>query len=399
MTIGKVTKGKGFRGVIDYLFDDDKSPRIISTCMFGSTPAELAREFRMVANLRQSVGKPVRHFSVSFAPEDGAVDDVIKEAIVFRVLDGLGYNDCQFVAIDHDRDDPGHDRVHDHDHLHIITNAVSVLGDYVRDSFDHFKIQAILREAERDFGLRQISSCWEVRKRKAQAVNLDLKITQTIASTLEDRPNLAIWLDRLSTHSIDVRFNLSHRDNVAGITFIQNRQIHKGSDIGWKWSVVKERLDLQPDDLSLMVEVNRQTQAKSVRLNKLDRAMFDRVIEMARVKLGNTKKFENCRVEIKLEGNVLTVLRIRPNKLMVRAIERAGQWEPVGFPNIDRKDVELLERMNKAKAIDFESLAIDRNTSVLDEEAKHKSKTIVSCTPNSNYVERKRKSSHQELSA
>jgi hypothetical protein len=399
MTIGKVTKSKGFRGVIDYLFDDNKQARIISSCMFGSTPAELAREFRMVANLRQSVSKPVRHFSVSFAPEDGTVDDVIKEAIVFRVLDGLGYKDCQFVAIDHDRDDPGHERVHDHDRLHIITNAVSVLGDYVRDSFDHFKIQAILREAERDFGLRQISSCWEVRKQKAQAVNLDLEITQTIDNTLEDRPNLHIWLDRLASHSIDVRFNLSHRDNVVGITFIQNRQIRKGSDIGWKWSVVRERLNLQPEDLALMVKVNRQTQAKAVQLDKLGRAMFDRVIEMATVKLGNAKKFENCRVEIKLEGNVLTVLRIRPNKLMVSAIERAGQWEPVGFPNINKKDVELLERMNKARAIDFESLTVDRDTSVIHEEAKHNSKTIVSCTPNSNYKEWERKSSHQELSA
>lgn len=393
MTIGKVTKGKGFRGVIDYLLDDNKNARIISSCMFGSTPAELACEFRMVANLRRSVGKPVRHFSISFAPEDGAVDDVIKEAIVFRVLDGLGYRDCQFIAIDHDRDDPGHQRIHNHDHLHIVTNAVTGLGKYVRDSFDHFKIQVILRDAEKDFGLRQIKSCWEVNREKSQSVNTHPEITQTIANTLTDRPNLSTWLERLTAQNIDVRFNLTHRDRVSGITFIQNGKIYKGSGIEWKWSNVEARLDLHPSDLAKMKKVNHQTETKSVRLDKLDRAMFDRTIEMAMMKLDDTNKFKNCRVEIKLEGDILTVLRIRPNKLMVKAVERDGYWEPIGFPNIDKKDVELLERMNKMETLNFEPSLPDRELG-----NQYKSKTIVKCTPTPDYVKKEVRSNRQELS-
>ncbi len=355
MTISKISKGKGFRGLIEYLLDEDKNARIISGCMFGSTPTELAREFRLVANLRRSISKPVRHFSISFAPEDKAVDDVTKEAIVFRVLDGLGYENCQFLAIDHSRDDPGHDRVHSHDHLHIVTNAVTVSGKYVRDSFDYFKIQPILREAERDFGLRQIDSSWEVKKRKAESVDRDLEISKTIATTLKDRPNLLTWLERLETENINVRFNLTHRDNVAGITFLQNEQNYKGCDIGHKWSQVGDRLTLDPGDLTLMKAVNERTQAKSVQLNKLDRAMFDRVVEMAVMKLDNTKKFKNSRVELTLDEDVLSIIRIRPNKLMLRAIHNDGRWEAIGFPNVEGKDVSLLERMNKVESLNFEA--------------------------------------------
>ena len=204
MAIAKISKGSGFRGIMDYLLDPDKRPRIIGGCVFTSTAADLAREFRMVANLRRSVTKPVRHFSISFAPEDGTVDDVIKEAISLRILDGLGYAECQFITVDHHRDDPGHDYAHHHDHMHILTNAVTSKGEYVRDSFDAYRMQAILREVERDFGLREIKSSWEVKREKAQGIHLDCDLARNVAASFNDRPNLETWLGRLAQSDIDV---------------------------------------------------------------------------------------------------------------------------------------------------------------------------------------------------
>jgi hypothetical protein len=98
MAIGKITRGNGFYGLIKYLLDEEKSPQILGGCMVGSKPDDIAREFREIANLRPRVQKPVRHFSISFAPEDGNVDDLVKETIAYRVLEGLGYKDCQFMA-------------------------------------------------------------------------------------------------------------------------------------------------------------------------------------------------------------------------------------------------------------------------------------------------------------
>lgn len=216
MAIGKISRGSGFSGVLSYLLDPAKKPRIISGCVAHEKPLALAREFRLVANLRRRVKKPVRHFSISFAPEDGVVDDITKEAIAFRVLDGLGYEDCQFIAIAHDRNDPGHDEVHEHDHMHIVTNAVTLDGEYVHDSFDRYRIQPILREVEQEFGLRRIASSWAVKREKAQAVHLDSDLAQLIGASLKDASDLKTWLDRLDEVNIDVRFNLSK--NADGAT-------------------------------------------------------------------------------------------------------------------------------------------------------------------------------------
>ena len=131
--------------------------------MLGDNASDLAREFNKVADLRPSTRLPVRHISLSFAPgDDGKVSDLDKEAIVVRVVEAMGYEDCQFVGIAHHRDDPGHDLPHDHDHLHIVINAVDVYGERVSDSWDRFKIQPILRDIERDFGLQPVKNSWEI---------------------------------------------------------------------------------------------------------------------------------------------------------------------------------------------------------------------------------------------
>jgi hypothetical protein len=350
--IGKISKGNGFGGVLGYLLDPDKRPRIISNCMESSKVDELAREFRMVSNLNRRVSRPVRHFSIAFAPEDGAVEDDIKEAVALRVLDGLGYKDCQFIAIDHHRDDPGHDESHDHDHLHILTNAVNVFGNCVKDSWDMYKIQAILRSVETEFGLRQIESSWDVKRAKirqqeTKIANSDLDIVEIVSESFQAQIGLERWLDRLAKNKVDVRFNLTSKNTVRGVTFLYAGKAYKGSDIGASWQVVSDRLTSDNQDLERMQAANLRIRDRPVKLNLADRGIFDRLTELARMKLDGKTKFENGRIKIKCDGNTLSVYRIRPNKLMLNATRVGNDWEPSGFSDIDLRDVRLLERLNK----------------------------------------------------
>lgn len=346
MAIGKISKGRGFGGVLGYLLDPDKKPRIISGCMTHSKSTDLAREFRLVSNLRPSVTRPVRHFSVSFAPEDGVVDDVTKEAIVFRVLDGLGYSDCHFLAIDHHRFDPGHDKAHDHDHIHIVTNAVTLDGKYVNDSFDMYRIQDILREVEQEFGLREIKSSWEVKRAKAQAVDLDSDIARIVKDSLVDCSDLKIWLQQLEQSGVDVRFNLTHRGVARGVTFLKDGSAYKGSAIGASWQIISDRFTPSADNVAVMEAANLKSQTRPVRLNETDRVAFDHAANMGMVALDGKHKFKSKRLDIRLEDETLSVIRMRPHKLMLKATQTPdGKWDAVGFPHIDLKDIELLERL------------------------------------------------------
>jgi hypothetical protein len=361
------------------LLDEEKSPQILGGCMVGSKPDDIAREFREIANLRPRVQKPVRHFSISFAPEDGNVDDLVKETIAYRVLEGLGYKDCQFMAIGHRRDQAGHDEVHNHDHIHIVANAVTLDGEHVDGSFDRFKIQEVLREVETEFGLERIKSSWEVKNEKIQAESIDRNsgIAALIANSLKDRPSsLEAWLERLSADGIDVRFNLSRVDKrypdrerqIKGITFIKDGEAYKGSSIGAAWSksthgkkdstigngilLVSEIISVTASDIPQMEAANRASEKHPAKLNELDRIMFNRAVEMALLKLNGNVRFKNGRADIR-KTETLKVHRMRPDKIMFEAKEVNGKWEPVGFPQIEKQDVQLLERMNSANGMEF----------------------------------------------
>jgi hypothetical protein len=353
VAINKISKGRSFSGVLIYILQPSKRPHIIGKCAIHDDPQNLAIEFRAVANLRPTVEKPMRHISVAFAPEDGEVDDLVKEAIALRVLDGLGYRESQYIIVGHHRDDPGHDRVHNHDHFHIVTNAVTLTGEYVHDSFDRYKIQPILRSAERDFGLRQIQSSWEVKQPQAESV--DRELTAAINEILNCSNKLSQWLQRLSEAKIKVRFNLSKNSNVKGVTFLHERSMYRGSDLGIRWQSIADRLSITAKDLELMKANNLSVRAESVRLNPADRTLFERAVEIALLKTGHNHLFKNSRVEIKRDGDTLSIVRMRPHKLMLKANLIDEKWQPVGFIDIDRRDLELLERMNRSVAAESEA--------------------------------------------
>ena len=141
-----------------------------------------------------------------------------------------------------------------------------------------------------------------------------------------------------------------------GITYLKDGEVCKGSDLGASWTVVNDRVSFTAEDLPLMKATNIKSQEKPVRLSEIDRAMFDRAVEMAVLKLGQDKKFKNSRADIKLEGDTLTVVRMRPHRLMLKAIQTTdGKWEPVGFPHVERRDVEQLERFNGVEFKKFET--------------------------------------------
>jgi Relaxase/Mobilisation nuclease domain len=300
--ISKTTHGADFRGVLNYLLDPAKRPTIVAPYMLGRTVDELTREFDALANLRPSTRLPVRHISLSFAPEDGVIEDLDKEAIVVRVLAEMGYRDCQFIGIAHHRDDPGHDQAHHHDHLHIVVNAVNVHGERISDSHERFRIQPILREIERDFGLKQVANSWEVKREKALKTIPETDLSVLIDRSLNGCPDLQCWLERLERLDVDVRFTLRKDGAVRGITFLKDGEAVKGSELSQSWGKIDRQLATTPKDLHLMDAANVRSQEHPVRLSELERRQFERAAVMAVAALNGKTHLKTGRLEIRREG-------------------------------------------------------------------------------------------------
>jgi Relaxase/Mobilisation nuclease domain len=346
--ISRTTHGSNFKGLLDYLLNPAKRPEIIANYMFGDNPTDLAQEFNQVASLRPTTKLPVRHISLSFASGD-VVDRLDQESIVNRVMTHMGYDDCQFIGIAHHRDDPGHDLPHDHDHLHIVVNAVDVYGQRVADSWDRFKIQPILREIERDFGLQPVKNSWELKQEKIHKLNPDLEISQLVDRSLENCPNLETWIDRLQESQIDVRFALRKDNKVNGVTYLQGGKAYKGSEIGASWNAVEQRVLTSSDSLPLIRAANAKSQEHRMDLGAIERQNFNRAAVMANMALKRRERVKTGRLDLKRDGGTLTAYRMRPHRQILKAIETERGWEPVGYPNIDRVDLNLLMKLSGYK--------------------------------------------------
>ena len=79
--------------------------------------------------------------------------------------------------------------------------------------------------------------------------------------------------------------------------------------------------------------------------------MLTKAAHLAIQKLAGENKFDDKSVKITIVDNVLTVRRLRPNKIILSATkDENGEWKSIGVPNIDPlKDLKILEDVAKVE--------------------------------------------------
>lgn len=141
--IGKITKGRGFRGLAEYLLRDGRG-EIVAGPMAGRTPRELAAEFGQLRRLNPKLGKAVAHFSLSPAPGDPPLTEAQWQAIAERFMSEMGFDSAWCGVIHRDTD---------HEHLHLMACRIDLNGKTVSDANDYRRAEVAIRGIEADFGL------------------------------------------------------------------------------------------------------------------------------------------------------------------------------------------------------------------------------------------------------
>lgn len=146
--IGKITKGRGFRGLAEYLLRNGRG-QIVAGPMAGRTPRELAAEFGQLRRLNPKLGKAVAHFSLSPAPGDPPLDQSQWQSIAERFMAEMGFDEAWCGVIHRDTD---------HEHLHLMACRIDRNGKTVSDANDYRKAEAAIRRIEADFGLIAVTN-------------------------------------------------------------------------------------------------------------------------------------------------------------------------------------------------------------------------------------------------
>ncbi|WP_052056077.1 relaxase/mobilization nuclease domain-containing protein [Myxosarcina sp. GI1] len=280
--IGNISTGSDFRGLVDYLLDPSKTPQIVDTNLAGGDRNTMTWELDTCASQRLSTKKPVKHISIGFAPNDGRLNSKTIEEIAIAIINGLGYDNNQYLVVRHGRVDPKHDRAHEHDHFHILINAIDFEGKRVVDSYDKKKLENILRQQEIEHNLTIVADS-EQRKYKASTtgqvqrmmreieeyrsgartersvVTHAMKIQSGIDLASRDRPNLSVFLARLQQLQIDPKLRVEE-GKITGISYrlqdfkIRGCKLHQASYL----QLLEHRVTYEPQkDMLAVRKANR----------------------------------------------------------------------------------------------------------------------------------------------
>ncbi|WP_179076204.1 relaxase/mobilization nuclease domain-containing protein [Nostoc sp. C057] len=244
--IGKQTKGRGFRKLLDYL-ESREDAQLIGGNMSGRNARELAREFKLSRQLNSDADRVVYHVSLSAAKGD-KLDDEKWSEIGDRYMFEMGFDANQFVIFRHHNTDD--------DHIHIAASRIRMdTGLVVHDSWDYVRSEKVLRQIEIDYNLVQVQgsreklnrtpSTGQIRRIRREQEEFSQgqrdsppqriikeSVQQTIDRAGVDNPQMPTLIMRLQQAGISVRTGWTRNGKSKGISYEKDGQAFSGTQLG-----------------------------------------------------------------------------------------------------------------------------------------------------------------------
>ena len=244
--IGNQTKGRGFRGLLNYL-ESQKDAKLIGGNMGGNNARALAREFKISRQLNLEADRVVYHASLSL-PDNERLDEATWNELTNRYLEEMGFDSNQYVVYRHSNTE--------HDHIHICASRIRLdNGKIVHDSWDYKRSETIIRQLERDYGLQQTQSSHEKLSRNSsigqqkrlerehseyvngeRATPQERPIKQQLQELIDratiDKLTMPQLVERLQLQGVEVRHGLTRNGKSRGISYSWNDQKFSGTSLG-----------------------------------------------------------------------------------------------------------------------------------------------------------------------
>lgn len=244
--IGKQIKGKGFRGLLNYL-EGKEQTQLIGGNMSGRNAPELSAEFGLSRALNPNAKRKVYHASLSLPPHERLTNQQWGE-VAAKYLEQMGYVNNQYAVYRH------YDQ--NHDHIHIIASRIRLdTAKVVHDSWDYKRSEVVIREIEREYGLQQVVSSSERiertvstgQKRRFEREEEDYRqgrremlpelpikqqLQEIISNSAANQPTMPEFIKRLLIRGVEVKHGYTRTGKSKGISYCYQEQAFSGTKLG-----------------------------------------------------------------------------------------------------------------------------------------------------------------------
>lgn len=246
----KIIRGKGFRGVLNYVFDEgikkkgEKLPEIVGGTCNGQDAASCSAEFQTTRQLRPDVERPVWHCSLSLPPNE-KINNGQWNDIAHTFMSKMKFPpDTIWTAVRH------HDT--DHDHIHIVASRISLSKKLWLGEWDVHKAIKATNELEREMGLTITPTLDTNNKKpnknptfneiqKASREGSDIKrltLQGIITELLQQYPQISApdFVKELAVFGVEARPNIASTGRMNGFSFSYEGSSFTGKQLGDRYT-------------------------------------------------------------------------------------------------------------------------------------------------------------------
>lgn len=251
----KVSRGGGFRGALNYIFDEgkkatgNKQPEVVGGNMAGRNAGQLSNEFATTRALRPGVQRPVWHCSLTLpAGEHLDVDGWSEVADAFMSKMGFSDRHPRIVVRHCDTE---------YDHIHILASRIDFDATLWHGQWEAYKAIEATQELECRFHLTITpglgSASAESKRLSANELNMAVRkgeapprqqLQHIIDSVLDQGEISALdFAEALELAGVGVRANMASTGRMSGFSFEYEGIAFKASKLGkaYSWKRLQER--------------------------------------------------------------------------------------------------------------------------------------------------------------
>ncbi|MDR1583338.1 MAG: relaxase/mobilization nuclease domain-containing protein [Prevotellaceae bacterium] len=250
--MAKIVQGRGFKGVINYVLDKDKSRLIYADGVRLKDKDSIIHSFIIQSKASPDITKPVAHISLDFSVQDKErLTDKAIVGITLEYLDKMGYRNTQFILARH------HDT--DHPHIHLVINRIDNDGKRISDNNERFRSTKACMELTKKYGLYIANGKENVKRHRLKEPDkTKYEIYDAIKAVLPKCRNWQELTAELRRQGITTDFRKNgSTDKIQGIRFGKGDYSFNGSQIDRSCSYSK--IDFQLKQNSREQEISSQS--------------------------------------------------------------------------------------------------------------------------------------------
>jgi hypothetical protein len=184
-----------------------------------------ARDFELVAALRDTISKPVFHAVLTFHGDEN-LDSGQKVGLALKYLDGVGMVNTQRLIAEH------YDARHQH--LHLVANRINYDGEPIHNFPEVLRSRDTVERLVREHGLVPVAAK-DLRQTNFDALDASdtrkYVVYRSIKELLPQVKDLDGLAERLRSEGIEMRYRHDESGQRVGVSFLYQNEAFRGSEI------------------------------------------------------------------------------------------------------------------------------------------------------------------------